>query len=160
MQEDYAELISAYLDGELTAEQSGEVERHLLEPAMRSALARELALRDWLQSVGPDTAPPDLLRELERAVVAEGKRSGEGRKLSALSALWAALSGTGSVARGLVAAGARGNAAIGAGQSVWGAGRSVYGAGRTTVTTGAGAVRLLRSASGWLIGKPKKGGRR
>lgn len=68
------ELISAYLDGELTAEEEGRVEQRLHEDAKLQRMFHELrALRSTLQSI-PATDPPEdlaerVLRQAERRML-------------------------------------------------------------------------------------------
>lgn len=76
------ELISAYLDGELTAEQHAFVEKQLSEDPQLRRLCDELhALRSALQSVPPVDPPGDfaqrVLRQAERRMLAESDGQGE-----------------------------------------------------------------------------------
>lgn len=90
-------LISAYLDGELDGEDGRRLEARLHEPMFATALARELALRSYLQNLSPEMAPEGLLDELELAVTRARPKEPEGVRFPAIQA---ALAGMSWMARG------------------------------------------------------------
>ena len=95
-------LITAYLDGELDGDEARRLEVRLHEPEIAATLSRELALRDWLQQVGPEAPPEELNLRLEVAVTSEAAElpSTEEREPARFPALQAALAGMSWMARG------------------------------------------------------------
>ena len=95
-------LVAAYLDGELDGGEARRLEERLHEPEVAVALSRELALRSWLENVGPHQPPQDLTRQLERAVTTRRADEREAPKAEAgrFGALRAALAGMSWMARG------------------------------------------------------------
>lgn len=60
--------IEAYLDGDLSPEQTLEMERALARPEVAGALSRALMVRELLRSAPPDFPPADLLAGLHTLV--------------------------------------------------------------------------------------------
>jgi hypothetical protein len=71
MSDELCQRIGAYLDGDLSPDDSRAVERELLRPEAQRALAEELLLREFLRTQPPDRAPAGLCDRISEALEAE-----------------------------------------------------------------------------------------
>lgn len=100
MSDDLDTLIAAYLDGDLDSDEARRVEERLHEPELASALSEELALRSYLQDLGPESPPEDLLEELELCVTSRPEAKAAKPETVRFATLQAALGGMSWMARG------------------------------------------------------------
>jgi len=148
--------VNAYLDGDLDGDAARALEMRFADPEVQGALTRELALRDWLGHVGPEAPPPDLVRELEAAVVAElGSPEADGLSgISMVSSIRGVLAGFGWMARGpAVAVGTSSGAAAGLGFAARAARRvpgvPARGPGRSDAPRGKRPLGKTRRLAAW-----------
>lgn len=100
---DVSELLSAYLDGETTVQESEQVQAHLLScPDCRAELDHLTNTQSLTAEAPRMTAPPELLETLERQLAsARGKRRPSGNRwflrsglaTAAAVALWVGIRG-------------------------------------------------------------------
>ena len=60
MIQNISELVEAYLEGRLSAEETDRIERDLLQPEVASAFREALVFRDLLHHLPPDAPPSGL----------------------------------------------------------------------------------------------------